>query len=78
MISVIYEDYLSCLRQSPLASCCSMLISSMAGSLMSGLVLGSPPALAFRGDLTVLAVLTVWLVVFFSPEVTLDVLLETS
>lgn len=55
-------------RQSPLASCFSMLISCLAGSLMSNMLLGFPPADSFLSDWKVASILMVWVSVYFSPQ----------
>ena len=62
---------LLCCSQAPLASWLSMLISCLAGSLLSNLLLGFPLAEAFRSDWKVLSILIVWVSVYFSPQVRL-------
>ena len=57
-------------RQSPLASSTSLVISCLAGSLMSSLVLGSPLASVLKNDWTILTILSVWASIHFSPKVT--------
>ena len=45
-----------------------MLISCLAGSLMSNILLGFPPADAFRSDWKVASIVIVWGSVYFSPQ----------
>lgn len=55
-------------RESPLASCFSTLVSCLAGSLMTNMLLGLPPADVFKSDWKVLSITVVWVSVHFSPQ----------
>ena len=66
-----YVCALLCCSQSPLASCFSLLISCLAGSLLSNMLLGLPPSEVFRSDWKVGSIIMVWLSLYFSPQVRL-------
>ena len=59
------------LRSRPLASLTSVLLSSVAGSLLTNLMLGLPVAAAFKSETFLLMIIAAWAGVFYCPQVSL-------
>ena len=57
------------IRNHPLASLTSVILSCVAGSIFTNLLLGIPVAAAFKSETYLLMIIAAWAGVFFSPEV---------
>ena len=57
------------LRTRPLASLASVLLSCVAGSILTNLLLGIPVAAAFKSETYLLMIIASWAGVFFCPQV---------
>ena len=57
------------LRTRPLASLASVLISCVAGSIFTNLLLGLPVAAAFKSETYLLMIIASWAGVFYCPQV---------
>merc|ERR1719154_374706 len=64
----IRKDYgLQVSRISPVSSLVSVIISCIAGSILTNLVLGLPLASALKNEISLVMISLVWLSVFFCP-----------
>ena len=57
------------LRSRPLASLASVLLSCVAGSIFTNLLLGLPVAAAFKSETYLLMIIASWAGVFYCPQV---------
>jgi len=55
-------------RSSPLSSLLSVVISCVAGSLLTNMLLGLPVADAFKNETNLVMILIVWLAIFYCPN----------
>ena len=62
-------------RNRPLASLTSVILSCVAGSIPTNLLLGLPVAAAFKSETYLLMIIAAWAGVFYSPQVWVDVYL---
>ena len=59
-------------RTRPLSSLASVLISCVAGSILTNLLLGIPVAAAFKSETYLLMIIASWAGVFFCPQVCVE------
>ena len=67
--SNVHSKHLVVIRNRPLASLISVILSCVAGSILTNLLLGIPVAAAFKSETFLLMIIAVWAGVFYCPQV---------